>query len=248
MSDFHTEPTQILENRFMQLEILMNSARIVRFSPKGKTNLFADVGNSAIETPYGNFLIRGGHRLWHAPEAMPRTYIPDNEGAHFKAIPGGARLDMPAEPWTQIAKSIEITLNPNQPQITVRHELRNEGAWPIEFAAWGITMMRLGGVALLPQPEGYVDEAGLLPNRQLSLWPYARIEDPRLTLRDDYLIVHPTPGRPPFKFGYFNPYGWMGYWLDGTLFVKRFDVFPDDPSPDHNCNTECYFNQKFIEL
>jgi hypothetical protein len=32
------------------------------------------------------------------------------------------------------------------------------------------------------------------------------------------------------------------------LFVKRFEVFSDSEHPDHNCNDECYFNQKFIEL
>jgi hypothetical protein len=179
---------------------------------------------------------------------MPRTYIPDNEGGVFQLIPGGARVDMSAEPWTHIAKSIEIKLDPDKPQLTIRHELRNEGAWPVEFSAWGLTMMKLDGVALFPQPHGNIDEAGLLPNRQLSLWPYSRTDDPRLTLRDDYLIVHPTPNFPPFKFGYFNPHGWMGYWLDGTLFIKRFEVFPDSGYPDGNCNTECYFNQKFIEL
>jgi hypothetical protein len=98
MSDFHGEPTYILGNEFVQLEILVNSARIVRLTPQGRTNLFADTGKAAIETPYGNFYLRGGHRLWHAPEAMPRTYIPDNEGALFKEIPCGVRVDMPAEP------------------------------------------------------------------------------------------------------------------------------------------------------
>jgi hypothetical protein len=248
MSDFHGEPTYILENEFVQLEILVNSARIVRLIPRGKSNLFADLGTAAIETSFGNFMLRGGHRLWHSPEAMPRTYIPDNEGGIFNTIPSGARVDMPAETWTHVAKSIEVQLNPDQPQITIRHELRNEGAWPIEFSAWGITMLKLGGVGFFPQPLGDVDEAGLLPNRQLSFWPYAKIDDPRLTLRDDYLIVHPTPDLPPFKLGYFNPYGWMGYWLEGTLFMKRFDVVPDAQYPDDGCNTECYFNQKFIEL
>jgi hypothetical protein len=248
MSDFHGEPTHLLENQYVQLEILANSARIVRFSPKGGSNLFADLGKSTIETTFGNFFLRGGHRLWHAPEAMPRTYIPDNEGGLLKTIANGVRVDMSAEAWTHIAKSIEITLNPDQPQITVRHELRNDGAWPIELSAWAITMLKLGGAAIFPQPEGNVDQAGLLPNRRLILWPYSKLEDPRLILRDDYLIARPTPDLPPFKFGYLNPAGWMGYWLDGTLFIKRFNVTPDSQYPDHGCNTECYFNQKFIEL
>ena len=248
MSDFHGEPTHVLKNQFLQLEYLANSARIVRFSPKGKSNLFADLGLSPLETPYGNFYFRGGHRLWHSPEAMPRTYIPDNEGGLVNEIPHGVRIEMPAESWTHIAKSIEIQLNPDQPQVIVRHELRNDSAWAVEFSAWALTMFRLGGVGIFPQPVGNTDEAGLLSNRQLILWPYTRISDPRLILRDDFILVHATPGLPPIKFGYFNPHGWMAYWLDGILFVKRLDTQTDTQYPDHGCNTESYCNDQFIEL
>ncbi len=97
MTDFHGEPTRILENRYLQLEYLTNSARIVRFSLKGKSNLFADLGHSAIKTPFGSFYFRGGHRLWHTPESMPRTYIPDNEGAVVSDIPNGIRIEMSPE-------------------------------------------------------------------------------------------------------------------------------------------------------
>lgn len=248
MPDFHGEPTRVLENQFVQLEYLANSARIVRFSPKGESNLFADLGLSPIETSYGSFYFRGGHRLWHSPEAMPRTYMPDNEGAIVSEIPNGVRIEMPAEPWTNIAKSIEIQLNPDRPQVILRHELRNEGAWAVEVAPWALTMFRLGGVAIFPQPRGNVDDAGLLSNRQLSLWPYTQIKDLRLTLRDDFILAHATPNLPPLKLGYFNPHGWMAYWLDGVLFVKRYDVQPNAHYPDNGCNSESYCNDKFIEL
>ena len=248
MPDFHGEPTRVLENQFVQLEYLANAARIIRFSPNGKANLFADVNMPPVETTYGRFSFRGGHRLWHAPEAMPRTYVPDNEGASISELPDGVRIEMPSEAWTHIAKSIEIRLNPERPQVIVRHELRNEGAWTVQFSAWALTMLRLGGVGIFPQPVGNVDEAGLLSNRQLVLWPYTRTDDPRLTLRDDFILVHATPSLPPFKFGYFNPHGWMAYWLDGVLFVKRFESPPDASYPDHGCNVESYCNDKFIEL
>lgn len=248
MSDFHGEPTQVLENQFIRLEYLANSARIVRFAPQGKSNLFADLGLTPVPTPYGKFFFRGGHRLWHAPESMPRTYIPDNEGAMVAEVPGGVRIEMLAEAWTHLAKSIEIRLNPDRPQVIVQHEIRNGGAWAVEFAPWALTMLRQGGVAIFPQPVGNTDEAGLLSNRQLVLWPYTRINDPRLTLRDDFILVHATPSLPPIKFGYFNPHGWMAYWLDGVLFVKRFDVQTNVSYPDHGCNAESYCNDQFIEL
>jgi hypothetical protein len=48
--------------------------------------------------------------------------------------------------------------------------------------------------------------------------------------------------------GYFNPHGWIGYWLDGVLFIKRFDAQASASYPDNGCNAESYCNDKFIEL
>lgn len=248
MTDFHGEPTRILENRYLQLECLANSARIVHCSPRGKSNLFADLGHSPTQTPFGNFYFRGGHRLWHAPESMPRTYVPDNEGATVHDIANGIRIEMPSDSWTHIAKSMEIQLIPDRPQVILQHQLRNEGAWTVELAPWALTMFRLGGVGIFPQPVGNVDDAGLLSNRRLVLWPYTRIDDPRLALRDDFLLVYAKPGPSPIKLGYFNPLGWLGYWLDDVLFVKRFEVLADAQYPDHECNSEIYCNDQFIEL
>jgi hypothetical protein len=179
---------------------------------------------------------------------MPRTYIPDNDGAMLSDVPNGVRIEMPPEPWTHIAKAIEIALNPEKPQVILRHELRNEGAWTVELAPWALTMFKQGGIGIFPQPLGNVDDSGLLANRRFSLWPYTKIDDKRLILRDDFLLVQATPGLPPLKFGYFNPHGWMGYWLDGLLFTKRFDAQGDAKYPDHGCNVESYCNDEFIEL
>jgi hypothetical protein len=248
MNDFYGEPTRILENQHLKLEYLANSARIVRFSSQGKKNMFAELNKHPVPTPYGGFYFRGGHRLWHAPENMPRTYIPDNEGALLSDIPNGVRIEMPPEPWTHIAKIIEVSLNPEKPQVVVRHELRNEGAWTVELAPWALTMFKQGGVAVFPQPVGNVDDSGLLANRRFSLWPYTNINDTRLSTRDDFFLVQATPGLPPLKFGYFNPHGWVGYWLDEVLFIKRFDAQENVIYPDHGCNVECYCNDEFIEL
>jgi hypothetical protein len=248
MTDFHGEPTRVLQNEFVTLEHLVDAARIVRFAPKGKPNLFADLGLSPLHTPHGDLRLRGGHRLWHAPEAMPRTYMPDNEGAVVTDAEQAVQIEMPAEPWTGIAKTVQIELAGDGPQVTIRHRLRNEGAWPVELAPWAITMLRLGGIGIFPQPSEAVDQAALLPNRHFSLWPYALSQDPRFTLRDDFVIVDGSPRLPPLKFGYFNPFAWMGYWIDGILFVKRFEVLEGGRFPDGGCNSECYCNDQFIEL
>ena len=250
--DFHGNPTEVIENSQVRLEYLAKAPRIVRMHFAGGGNLFADLGNDKVSTPFGDFFFRGGHRLWHSPEAMPRTYIPDVDGVTVTSIPGGVRIDQPVEPWTHIAKSMEIRFTQGKPQVIIQHELRNEGAWAVELSIWALTMLKLGGVAIFPQPVGNTDPAGLLPNRQLTIWPYTKMGDPRLVLRDDYILLKTdasaTAETSPVKLGYFNPQGWEAYWVDGVLFVKRFDVTHGVLYPDGGCNAESYCNHRFIEL
>jgi hypothetical protein len=247
MGDFHGEPTAILKNDFLQLEFLQHSPRIVRIIPNGKNNLFVDLGKSSLATPYGDFYFRGGHRLWHAPEDFPRTYIPDTSGATLESTPKGVRITQPTEAETGIRKSIEITLDPSAAKVTVRHGLRYEGTAPIELAPWALSMMRLGGIAIVPQPAG--DESAKLPNRNLVLWPYSSVKDPRLEINDDFVLVQANAKTPALKLGSWTSQNWIAYWLDEILFVKRFETsgFPGE-YPDFGCNVEIYCNDQFIEL
>lgn len=238
----------ILQNDFLEIEYLTHSLRISGLALKGKSNIFADLSSeSPIPTPHGDFYFRGGHRLWHAPESMPRTYAPDTGELKIKNLSNGVILETNTEPGTGIRKRIEINLAADKPSVTLNHTLINDGPWSVELAPWTITQFRLGGKAILPLPIGNMDEAGLLPNRQLSFWSYTRLNDPRLSLRDD-LILFQADALPPFKIGYFNPHGWLAYYVDGILFKKTFSVQTSASYPDNNCNAEMYCNDQFIEL
>jgi hypothetical protein len=240
---------RILKNKFLRIEYLTNSLRIVGLTPAGKTNMLADLSDfPPIPTLYGDFYFHGGHRLWHSPEAMPRTYIPDTGELTITNIPDGVVLEAPTERGTGIRKRMEIHLDADQPSVTLTHRLINDGLWPVELAPWAITQFRLDGTVILPMPVGNVDSAGLLPNRQISLWPYARINDPRLKLGDEFVMFKAEAALPPFKMGYFNPHGWMAYWLDGVLFRKMFEARTESTYPDNNCNAEMYCNDQFVEL
>ncbi|HND93647.1 MAG TPA: hypothetical protein PLI75_17835 [Anaerolineales bacterium] len=237
-----------LKNDFLQIEYFTASQRIMGLSLAGKPNMLADIsGAPPIQTPWGEFHFRGGHRLWHAPEAMPRTYAPDTGEMIITDLPDGVILETQTEPGTGIRKRIEIHLAADKPSVRLKHTLINDGLWPVELAPWAITQFRLGGTVILPMPVGNVDAAGLLPNRQISFWPYTRINDPRLNLRDDYVIFK-ADALPPFKMGYFNPHGWLAYWLDGVLFRKTFEVQTGSLHPDNNCNAEIYCGDQFVEL
>ena len=237
-----------LENDFFQIEYRTDALRISGITPTGKTNLLVDLAEMPpVNTPYGNFHFLGGHRLWHAPEAMPRTYIPDGE-LKITEQADGVALESVTESGTGIRKRIEIQLAADTPSVKLIHSLSNDGMWPIELAPWAITQFRLGGTVILPMPIGNSDPAGLLHNRQLSLWPYTRMNDPRVQWDDEYILFKAESLLPPFKIGYFNPHGWMGYWVDGVFFRKTFDVKAKVAYPDNNCNCEIFCNHEFVEL
>ncbi len=240
---------RILKNDFLQIEYLTTSLRVTGLIPADKPNLMADLSNAApVITPYGEYHFLGGHRLWHAPEAMPRSYIPDNGEITITDLSDGVILEGKTEPGTGIRKRIEIRLAADKPSAILTHTLINDGLWPVELAPWAITQLRSGGTAILPMPVGNADLAGLLHNRQFSLWPYARINDPRVKWGDDFILFKADAMLPPFKLGYFNPHGWLAYWVDGILFRKTFEVHPGISHPDNNCNAEIYCNDQFVEL
>ena len=247
--DYYGLPTRVIHNQYLRLEFLAEAGpRLVRLSlADSDDNLLAELPGFKVPTVYGDYYFRGGHRLWHAPEASPRTYVRDDSGLIVEETPHGVRLTGPVEAITGLRKSIEIHLQPDRPALTLTHQLHSTNVWPIELAPWAITQLQLGGIAVLPQPSA-VGADTLLPNRRFALWPYASWRDARLHLRDDFSLFHARPALPPFKIGYRNTHGWLGYWRAGIFFCKRFDLPTTDVYPDFGCNAELYCNDEFIEL
>ncbi len=248
MGDFQGLPTRTISNGLISLDVLLSAGpRIVRFSAYGGDNLFADIP-TVVQTEYGKFSYRGGHRLWIAPESMPRTYIPDDHGVSIEEVSDGVRLTGSIEAGTGIKKTIEIQIAEDRASVTLEHTLQNNNSWQVELAPWTLTMFKLGGTVILPQPMDNVDKAGLLPNRLLALWHYTNISDPRMILRDDFILIHATQGSSALKIGYLNHQGWIAYFINGCLFRKSFKVASGAKYPDGGCNAETYCNDEFVEL
>jgi len=248
--DYYTQPTHRIENRFMAVDYLAKAGpRLVRLLVAGSDqNLLAELPDMTQPTPYGDYHILGGHRLWHSPEAMPRSYLPDNEGLQVENLQDGSvLLTQPVEPATGMRKAMQVYLAPDAPHLTIQHSLTNAGLWPVECAPWAITQIKLGGLAIIPQQIG-IPAAQLLPDRRLTIWNYTRLQDPRLHLGDDFILLEAASRLPPCKIGVDNPQGWLGYLMGEMLFVKRFNPQSDLPHPDNGCNTEVYCNDQFIEL
>lgn len=241
-------PVHTLANDHLRVDYLADAGpRLVRFSPAGSAvNLLADASDISWETPYGPYHLYGGHRLWHAPEAFPRSYLPDNSGLQVETLADGVLLRQPVEAGSGIVKAMTLRLAADRAALTVEHSLHNAGLWPVELAPWAITQVALGGVTVLPFAAPAA--SSYLPNRQLNFWPYTRLRDPRLHLDDDFVLVAGEVHEWVFKTGYFNHAGWMGYWLGELFFIKRWEPQSVLPQPDLGSNCEVFVWNRFLEL
>ena len=235
-----------LENNCLSLLVTQSvGPRVISLRFNGSENLFAELPNFVTKRPDGKrFHFYGGHRLWHAPEHMPRTYALDNQPVEIIESHNSLSVMKQVETQTGIEKSIRISLVKDKPQVIVHHTLTNRNLWAIECAPWAITQLRTGGVAILPQSQQPHD---VLPNRSLSLWAYTDIANPHVTWGNQFILVR-ADMQTSFKVGFPNPRGWLAYWYDGTLFVKHAAFDPRAVYYDYGSSSECYCNHQFIEL
>ena len=112
-----------------QIELIITTdvgPRVIRLGFVGGQNLFKEFADQMGKTGGTEWRSYGGHRLWHAPEAMPRTYFPDNSAVKYTWDGKTLKLVQPIETTTGIVKEMEITLNPNENHVTVLHRLTNK--------------------------------------------------------------------------------------------------------------------------
>ncbi len=220
--------------------------RIIRYGFIGEVNEMCEIEETLGLTGGGEWKIYGGHRLWHAPEAKLRTYEPDNSPVRWEQIPNGIKTIQDIEPLTKIKKEMEIALSVNSSEVSILHRLTNTGPWPIEISVWGITAMAKGGKEVIPQT---CSDTGLLPNRILSLWPYSKLNDPRVYLGDKYIILKQDPNiKTPFKIGICNENGWASYFNHNHLFIKYYIHHSNAPYPDFGVSYETYINDSMLEM
>ncbi len=219
--------------------------RVLSLHLDGGANLLAELPDFTVRRPDGEtYRFYGGHRLWISPEDPIRSYALDDLAMDISREGDGLRVRKPVEPETGLEKSMLISLSGAETKLTLIHRLTNRGSDGVDCAPWAITQLRMGGTAVLPQD---CSSTSLLPNRALAFWPYTDIASPHVTLGNRFIVLQARP-QPPFKVGFPNPRGWLAYWLDGTLFVKRTAYQPGGHYSDFGSSSECYCNGKFLEL
>jgi hypothetical protein len=222
--------------------------RIVRFGFIGKRNLFAEIAGQQGGTGEKHWMIRGGHRLWIAPEAKPLTYELDNAPVQARAIPGGVRLTPPVGPISGVQKVLDIHLAPRQNRVTILHRLTNRGRKAISLAPWALTVMAPGGTAVLPLPRKIRHTERLTHNQEWSLWGYTDLSDPRWTITPKYIYLRQDRRRGPTKLGIAHREGWVAYQLGEFVFLKEFQRKDGPVYPDGGMNFETFTNEDFLEL
>lgn len=226
--------------------------RIMRFAPLGSSdddNVFATIPGVTLHTDLGDWYIRGGHRMWHAPEGNPRSYVPDNDPVDVAIDGNTIKLTEAVEKPTGMQKEIWVTLDPQGSHVTVEHRLTNKGLWAVDMAVWAMSAMNKGGTAIFPQEPYQSHDTALLPARPMVLWYYTDLTDPRLTIGKKYFTLRQDiNNKDAEKVGILNRQGWAAYTHNGALFLKRFSVDPDATYPDYGCNNETFTNDIFLEL
>lgn len=230
--------------------------RVIKFGYIGRTNMFCEDVNTKsfkdgpeMDAAFGEgstWYIRGGHRLWTSPEGDPRSYYPDNEPVSYEVIENGIVLTPPEQKWTQLQEQVKITMCPETDNVTVDHYITNTGAWTVEFAAWGLTVLAENGIEIVPQPT---KDTGLLGNRVLALWPYTKLTDERVFWGDKYITLRQDPSVDrKFKFGINSEHGYAAYILNGDMFIKRFDVNENGVYPDGGMSFETFTCDFMLEM
>jgi hypothetical protein len=223
--------------------------RIIFCSLEGHPNLFAEIRNDMGKVGGDTFRLYGGHRLWHAPEVYPRTYVPDNSPPAFFEDNGAVVVKPPEETHLGIQKEVRLTLDPTAPLVKIIHTLSNTGSWDITLAPWALSVMTTGGTAVVPLPPKGSHPDALLPNGNLTLWPYTNLADERWTLGKEYVLLKQRMGSvKPQKLGLYVPHGWAAYTAHDLAFIKFFEVHETATYPDNNSTVEVFTNHEMLEL
>jgi hypothetical protein len=235
-----------------EVELIVTSdvgPRILRYGFAGSQNLLKEYEETLGKSGEAEWQLRGGHRLWIAPEAAPLTYAPDNGPVHIEVRGDVLVATQPVEPSTGIEKKIIVKLARDSSRVEVIHQLRNTLAFPIELAPWALTMMEQGGVGITGFPPRGKHPDVLPPTHPLVMWAFSDLTDPRWTFTKKYMLLRQDPhNAEPTKLGLFNERTWGAYLLGTDLFIKRTDNDPAKVYPDRGCSFETFTRDDMLEI
>jgi hypothetical protein len=223
--------------------------RVIWCGAPGGQNVFktfdAEMGTSGeVE-----WKIRGGARLWVAPEDRVASYELDNGPVRIDVDGDTLVATAPIEPRAQVQKQMVINVPARGARVTIRHRIRNTALLPTEFAVWALAVMAPGGTAVTGLPPRGTHPEVLAPTNPLVMWAFTDLSDARWSLLRKYVVLRQDPHAVlPQKLGHFNRDTWGAYLLNGELFVKRCVADVSSRYADFGCSFETFTNSDMLEL
>lgn len=230
--------------------------RIIGYFLNGKENVFFEDVEQKITYQKDNYTkvfgenekwyIYGGHRLWTSPEYAPYTYYPDNNPIDYFVNKNTITLTPAPQKVTDIAMTIELTLDENSSKVEINHKIQNQNIREITLAPWALSVMDKGGIEILPQPDR---KTGLLGNRLLALWDYTNMADPRVFWGEKFItLIQDNTASTAFKLGISGEKGWAAYINKGQVFLKQYTHNLEGVYPDNGMSYETYTNEHMLEI
>jgi len=235
-----------------QIELIVTAdvgPRIIRFGFIGGQNLFKEFADQIGKSGEEKFQLRGGDRVWKAPEDPIATWAPDNVPVDIQVTENGLIAREPVEPLTHLQKELEIRIAASGNSATVFHRVTNRSLFTLEFAPWALTMMTTGGIAVSGFPPRGRHPVNLEATNPLVMWAYTNLSDPRWKFTKKYLMLRQDPNNAEAqKLGMFNKDTWAAYIVNDEAFIKRTQSDPAKIYPDFGCAFETFTNNEFLEI
>jgi hypothetical protein len=235
-----------------EVEVVITSdigPRIMRYAFTSGQNVFKEFAEGLGKSGEAVWQLRGGHRIWVAPEDAVKTYAPDNGPVHVSIKGDVIEATEPIEPLTGLEKQITVKMSPAGTAVEVLHRIRNTTKKNINLAPWALSMMAPGGVGIHGFPPRGTHPEVLAPTNPLVMWAFTDLADKRWQFTKKYLILRQDPNNhgQPQKLGAFNPHTWAAFLLGADLFIKHTEADPKRTYPDFGSSFETFTNAEFLE-
>jgi len=236
-----------LDNGVAEVGIALEfGIRVIHLSCMGMENLYYVQPNDLSDNfTKGDWRVRGGHRLWLAPES-PESYCPDNDPVTYSLEENGVVITQREDPWLHIGKQLKITFLADG-GVQLAHKITNLSHKTVTGASWGVNTLDGGGIAEINFSCG--TKGGFNPKRTVSLWSDTNLHDARIRFdRDSLTATHMADVPEYFKIGLYAQPGEAVLRNKGQQLTISFDAEPMDRYMDGGCNFELYLCSRFMEL
>ncbi len=218
----------------------------IEFGPKIVFWGYINGENLLLESSNVNDSSTFGHYLWLSTRTTTKDYNDFIQPIVYSISSGMVRFDYPKDILDNMYLSMEIILSNESADAMVIHRVKNLSSETKSISITAHTHLKNNGFLILPQND---DDTLPFPNRCIALWPYTRLNDPRLFLGNKFITISYNSNLEyPFKIGINNRKGWACYLNDNIAFIKRYVHNQGARYPDFGCSIEAYTNSHNINV